>query len=499
MGKNKKTSVTTKLSKPNKSSKKTLVSGSINSSKCTAINKTKTLKNKKINFLDESGEILKKCLTKKVNLKNLIYSKNIQNQKKNLLKIITQTLKFKKPLQIIIKNSNLLAEEKSLDEHVALLLTYQLLFFRGLKEFGYYKKIVLKHKETLRKELLNLKNKMGVIKNEDLIDEKFRIEDDIPRYVRVNKLKASMEEVINVFKAQGYELINPDISLFEDAAKVINSFKNLKSKTFMRDIHLNDLLIFSKNTDFHDNKLLLNGSIILQDKASCFPAYILNPPKGSHIIDCCAAPGNKTSHLASIIDNDGRIFAFDHSERRLQTLNALIKKAGCSSVTSSCENFLNVDPNDEIYKDVEYILLDPSCSGSGIVSRMDLLISQQDHKDEVEDLDSLEKLKEEEEMARLKSLADFQLECILHCFKFPNIKKICYSTCSVNTIENEEVVMKALSQNKNFQLCEKKKVLDTWKNRGLNTFQDSEKMLRSYPEQDFTIGFFVALFEKIEM
>lgn len=69
----------------------------------------------------------------------------------------------------------------------------------------------------------------------------------------------------------------------------------------------------------------------LQDKASCFPAHVCNPPKGAHIIDACAAPGNKTSHLSALVGNTGKIFAFDLDMRRLDLLKRLTTKAGCKS------------------------------------------------------------------------------------------------------------------------------------------------------------------------
>lgn len=45
--------------------------------------------------------------------------------------------------------------------------------------------------------------------------------------------------------------------------------------------------------------------LMLHLQASCFPAFLLSPTQGSHVIDTCAAPGNKTSHLASIMNNIG--------------------------------------------------------------------------------------------------------------------------------------------------------------------------------------------------
>ena len=42
-------------------------------------------------------------------------------------------------------------------------------------------------------------------------------------------------------------------------------------------------------------------------QASCLPAHVLDPPAGSHVIDACAAPGNKSSHLASLMNNQGYV------------------------------------------------------------------------------------------------------------------------------------------------------------------------------------------------
>lgn len=60
-----------------------------------------------------------------------------------------------------------------------------------------------------------------------------------------------------------------------------------------------------------------------------------------------------------------KIYAFDKDNKRLSTLKKLVNKAGATCVCAECKDFLSVDPLDKKYEDVEYILVDPSCSGSG--------------------------------------------------------------------------------------------------------------------------------------
>jgi len=63
-----------------------------------------------------------------------------------------------------------------------------------------------------------------------------------------------------------------------------------------------------------------------------------------------------------------KIYAFDRDASRLSTMHSLLKKAGVNCVSVTHEDFRRIDPCDPKYKDVEYILVDPSCSGSGETS-----------------------------------------------------------------------------------------------------------------------------------
>lgn len=77
----------------------------------------------------------------------------------------------------------------------------------------------------------------------------------------------------------------------------------------------------------------------------------------------CAAPGMKTSHLAAKLNNNGKVYAVDLDTKRLKTLEDLMQKIGVTCVETINKDILQI--NNIHCKDVEYILVDPSCSGSG--------------------------------------------------------------------------------------------------------------------------------------
>jgi len=255
---------------------------------------------------------------------------------------------------------------------------------------------------------------------------------------------------------------------------------------------VSNLLLFHPDACLHENPLYASGKIILQDKASCFPALILSPPASDDavVIDATAAPGNKTSHLSALMKNKGKLFAFERDRKRYSTLRAMMDKAGCKNVTPINADFLTIDPLDMQYAAVSHILLDPSCSGSGIVNRLDYLL-------DTEKGDSARQ-------NRLENLSSFQQRIVKHAMRFPNVKKIVYSTCSIHAIENEGVVKRVLASEEcklaNFRLAPRNGVLPFWPRRGLpeefESFDDADSLVRCSPGEDATNGFFVSCFVK---
>lgn len=101
-------------------------------------------------------------------------------------------------------------------------------------------------------------------------------------------------------------------------------------KGFSRDLDIPDLLLFSPQTTFINDPLYLSGKVILQDKASCFPAIVLSPPATDDtvVIDATAAPGNKTSHLSALMGNKGKVTVFFFLFRKIVSLITFPKLSG---------------------------------------------------------------------------------------------------------------------------------------------------------------------------
>ncbi|KAM5181555.1 28S rRNA (cytosine-C(5))-methyltransferase [Mantella aurantiaca] len=417
--------------------------------------------------------ILDRLERKEGAVKSLVYDSGYKNVRQ-LYALLCETLRFSPVLDDVITSSQLLRGTKKLPLNLAKVLVYDLLFGKGLQCGGRWKATLLAHRARLQAELAKLKVKKKVSSNQDLLTSMGRRADGpaLPRYVRVNTLKTSMNEVITYFKRQGYTYLGKARSIEE-----IVEFAQRSGKRFLQDLHIPDLLVFPPNTDFHKDSLYTAGHLILQDKASCLPALLLSPSVGAHVIDACAAPGNKTSQLAAILQNKGKVFAFDLDTKRLATMSTLLLRAGVTCQELANQDFLTVNIGDPKYQKVSHVLVDPSCSGSGMPDPMRMLRQEA----------------ESEKSERLEALSAFQSRALSHALSFPSVQTAVYSTCSVHQQENEDVVKNVLEQHPDFRLV---KALPSWSVRGLNTFIGSECCLRASLTETLTNGFFVALFQR---
>uniref|UniRef100_UPI00358FC8ED 28S rRNA (cytosine-C(5))-methyltransferase isoform X1 n=2 Tax=Myxine glutinosa TaxID=7769 RepID=UPI00358FC8ED len=422
----------------------------------------------------KASEILEQAEGKLGCVKNLVYNSKYKNVKQ-LYALVCGVLKHSAVLEDIVSKSRLLKDDKKLKPHMAKLLVYDYVFGKGLKCGGHWKLLMRKNHGQLNSIVARMKVSRHLSSNRELLSSFQEAADDtgrqIPRYCRVNVLRSSMHDVMDYFKRHGHTYLGK--------ARSVKDLERLKNNEFLTDLHLPDVLAFAHGTDFHDHELYRCGNIILQDKASCLPAFLLAPTPGAHVMDCCAAPGNKTSQLAAIMKNKGKIFAVDRDEARLATASTQLLRAGVTCHVLLHTDFLQLDPHDPRFRDVRFLLLDPSCSGSGMLNR---------HVGQVDE----EKVSPD----RLAALSGFQYLALRHALSFPRAQRVVYSTCSLHLQENEEVVQDVLKHFENsFRLVDP---LPDWPHRGEGTFPGAALCLRASAHSDLTSGFFVAVFERVE-
>ena len=220
---------------------------------------------------------------------------------------------------------------------------------------------------------------------------------------RVNTLKTSIEKVEKVLKNNNIEFKKVSWS---DVAYIV---KNVREDT------LKELEIYK------------NGEIYLQSLSSMLPPIVLEPKENTDILDMCAAPGGKTTELASLTNNNANITACELNKIRIEKLKYNIEKQGATSVYIMQEDSRRI--ND--FFSFDNILLDAPCSGSGTLN--------------VEDV-NLEKIFTKKLIEKSQKA---QLELLNKAVKIlKQGQEMVYSTCSILNVENEEIVNKILKNNK---------------------------------------------------
>ncbi|MBU0461123.1 MAG: RsmB/NOP family class I SAM-dependent RNA methyltransferase [Nanoarchaeota archaeon] len=211
----------------------------------------------------------------------------------------------------------------------------------------------------------------------------------------------------------------------------------------------------------------LQGYYYLQEAASQLPAQALSPAKDDVVLDCCAAPGSKTTQLAQIMDNEGMIIALDNNKKRLESLKNNVERMGVKNAMIYQIDAKMVKSLGMIF---DKILVDAPCSGNFAI-----------------DKDWLTK----RDMAGIKNNAMKQKSIISICI---NILKpdgiLVYSTCSLEPEEDEQIIEYALN---NFDVKLEKLDLDIG-DPGITS--KTKLCKRLWPNKTGTQGFFIAKLRK---
>lgn len=377
-------------------------------------------------------------------------------------------LQKKAQLTAVMQKTNILCNEPRLNPWLARVLIAELLWGKGsLQSECKPVQTILRYEKELWDELRAIDQQLEQIpsQNKDIVKK--------PRYVRVNTLILDVATAISSFEEEGWIFI-PQCTNY---SSYLRTLRNLKEPYFTQDCHIPELFAFPSKVTFYNHDGYLTGQLALQDKASCLPAHLLNPPPGSVVLDMCAAPGMKTTHLAAIMQNDGKIYATEIDRERYGTLCNFVEKMNCT-----CVHPMNLDAmtlRNEDFPNIEYILVDPSCSGSGMSDRQ-----------------LLEESFTAERLGRLRSFQVFLLRYAL--LNFPAVKRVVYSTCSINEDENEKVVDEILGNvGDAYRLVPAKELFgENWINYSSKSFDCSDNCFYARSDKDLTNGFFVAVFER---
>ena len=236
-------------------------------------------------------------------------------------------------------------------------------------------------------------------------------------YLRINTLKTTMKECLETF-----QINNIDV-------KPINKLEN-------------GLVLKSKPRSIRKLPGYLEGKWLIQDRSSQWVAPLLRPVKGDKILDACAAPGTKTTHLAQLIKDDGQILAIDRSNIRLKLLTENLERLDIKSVKAlKIDATKLIDFKPEYINYFDKILIDAPCSGLGTLAR---------------NPDARWKITKES-IYQIITIQEKLLETI-----FPLLNKnglLVYSTCTICPSENNLLINKFLNKNNKLELVFEKQIL----------------------------------------
>ncbi len=225
--------------------------------------------------------------------------------------------------------------------------------------------------------------------------------------------------------------------------------------------------------DVTSTEAFRSGKVAIQDEGSQLVAMLLG--RGKRILDCCAAPGSKTSAIASLAP-EAEIIATDVHPHRARLLQRMVRSKNVQVIAADAVNLPFASGFDRVLADVP-------CSGTGTLSRNPEI----KWRLSVEDITNLQ--------ARQTAILDSALK---HVSKGG---RLIYSTCSLEPEENEQVANKVLQWNPEFGLIPIRDELLKLKSEGALIWNNIDQLvsgdfLRTIPGVHPCDGFFAAIFER---
>ena len=254
--------------------------------------------------------------------------------------------------------------------------------------------------------------------------------------IRANENVVSEKELVKLLEAQGATV-----------TKVV--LRNVLGKDISA-LSVKGIGSLEKNMEF------IKGGFYIQDLSSMAVAIVAAPKAGDNVIDVCAAPGGKATHMAQLLDGTGMVDARDLTEYKVSLMQENKTRLNLSNLKVKVYDATELDESVIDYADI--VIADLPCSGLGVIGK----------KPDIKYNFTKEKGLE---------LAKLQSEILdVVCKYVKPSGKLVYSTCTINKAENEDNVLSFLERHADFVLTGEKQIL---------------------PEKEIgNDGFFIATFER---
>lgn len=259
--------------------------------------------------------------------------------------------------------------------------------------------------------------------------------------------------------AEGRPALTAKINTCKTDAEELIGILSEEGITAERHSFFDDVLLLSNTGSVDSSDAFKRGLFHIQDLASVICCRILNAQQGDTVYDICSAPGGKSFSIAENMKNQGSIISCDVSEKKLRLVKEGAERLGLVIIKTLCRNGTSGD----VLPMADKVLCDVPCSGFGVIRK----------KPEIRN----------KTFDDVKSLPEIQYSILEHSAL--SVKKggvLVYSTCTLNTDENEAVTDRFLREHNNFSpsyfTCEYADITD-WR-------------ITLRPDINGTDGFFVA-------
>lgn len=218
-----------------------------------------------------------------------------------------------------------------------------------------------------------------------------------------------------------------------------------------------------------------NGAYTIQDESSMLVGYAVDPKPGMKVLDACAAPGGKTTHLAELMENDGSILAYDIHPHKIELVKQHAERLGISIIETRVRDAREIPLDDEKSK-FDVILLDAPCSGLGVIHRKP----------------DIKWSKEAKQIRALTQLQAQLLDHMTHLLKPGGV--LVYSTCTWEARENKEQIELFLKRHPEFSADEK--LIDSFPDLVRERAIMGNGWVQILPHHFHSDGFFIAKLRK---